>query len=124
MVRLSVRVVDMPTSFDGYGAIQLVHQSKKGCVPGNDGVFVIELNRKADRSGVEQWVGESVYFYGDKRRFLYFAWISQTGQSFRRIKLFLDSIPGLSPEVQAMETVISGRGKDGSPACATVKVIQ
>lgn len=114
----------MPTSFDGYGAIQLVHQSKKGCIQGTDGVFTINLERKVDRKGEEQWFGDSVYFYGDKRRFLYFAWISQYGQSFRRIKLYLDQIEGLNPEIQTLNVEISGRGKDGSPACSTAKIIQ
>lgn len=122
MAKLVVKIADAPAEFGAYGRIRLLHQSKKGFVPAVDGAFELELDHKEDRSGVLQWSGDAVHYHGDKRRFIYFAWVSEFGQSFRRIKLYLDQVPEL--EYGDAEVTIAGRmPKDGSPACSTAKRI-
>lgn len=114
----------MPTECFGMGNIQLVVQTKKGYVSGSDGVFAVILERGTNRKGEEHWIGESVVFHGDGRRFIYLAWLDFRGKMFRRIKLYLDQIPDLSPDSDHLNVTINGRGKDGMPACSTAKIIQ
>ncbi len=121
MVRLHVRFENAPTSFEPYGAIRLVHQSRKEYVEGKANTFALELDRKLDRSGELQWSGDAVHYHGDKRRFIYFAWLSESGKMFRRIKLYLDKIPGL--ESSEVTIRVAGRMKDGSPACSTARIL-
>ena len=40
-------------------------------------------------------MGDAVVFHGDGRRFIYLAWLDARGKMFRRIKLYLEHIPGL-----------------------------
>lgn len=121
MTILTVRVENPPTFFEPYGAIRLVHQSRRGYVEGTAGIFNLELDQKEDRSGKPQWSGDAVHYHSDKRRFIYFAWLSESGKMFRRIKLYLDQIPNLNRH--DMTVTIAGRMKDGSPACSTAKVL-
>jgi Family of unknown function (DUF5990) len=122
MVNLTISVQDIPTECFGFGAIQLVLQTKKEYVMSSNGVFSVQLDRAKNRKGEEHWVGESVVFHGDGRRFIYLAWLDFRGKMFRRIKLYLDQIPGLSPDADSVAVTIRGRGKDGSPACSTAVI--
>ena len=124
MANLTIIVHDMPTECFGMGNIQLVVQTKKGYVSGENGVFSVQLDRAKNRKGEEHWIGESVTFHGDGRRFIYLAWLDFRGKMFRRIKLYLDQIPDLSPDSDHLNVTINGRGKDGMPACSTANIIQ
>ena len=123
MTKLTITVVDLPTSCGEHSGIRLLLQTKKSYVADVDAMFIVELERGKNRKGEEHWVGDAVHFHGDGRRFIYLAWIDNKGQSFRRIKLYLSQIPELTPEAESASVTISGRGKDGSPACATAKII-
>ena len=123
MTKLTITVVDLPTSCGEHSGIRLLLQTKKNYLAGADGVFSVELGWAANRKGEEHWVGDAVHFHGDGRRFIYLAWVDDRGQMFRRIKLYLSQIPDLTPEAESASVTISGRGKDGSPACATAKII-
>jgi hypothetical protein len=124
MVILTITVKDIPTECFGFGAIQLVLQTKKEYVMSLNGVFSVQLDRAKNRKGEEHWVGESVVFHGDGRRFIYFAWLDFRGKMFGRIKLYLDQIPNLNPESDQAGVTISGTGKKGGPAFSTAIVIQ
>ena len=123
MVQLTISVVDRPTTCQGKVGIRLVLQTKKVYVESVDDLFSVELYRAANRKGEEQWVGDSVHFHGDKRRFIYLAWLDSRGQMFRRIKLYLSQIADLVPGAEQVNVTISGQGKDGSPACSTAIVL-
>jgi len=125
MVHLTILVADLPTTCVPYGAIRLKLQKKKGLADPVNGVFVVTLERKLNRKGEEHWAGDDVHFHGDGRRFIYLQWIGQSGQMFRRIKLYLDHIMELDPTKpdQEITVKIHGRGKDGSPACSTAKLV-
>ena len=101
----------------------MVLQTKKGYVEGVGDEFGVELSRAKNRKGEEYWVGEAVTFHGDGRRFIYLAWLDFRGKMFRRIKLYLDQITDLRPDVDSVAVTVSGRGKDGSPACSTAIVL-
>lgn len=123
MTNLTISVQDMPTEFIGMGGIRLVLQTKKEYVMSANEVFSVVLDRAKNRKGEDQWVGDSVVFHGDGRRFIYLAWLDARGKMFRRIKLYLEHIPGLIPGVESVAVTIEGRGKDGSPACSTAIVV-
>lgn len=124
MATLRIKVDDLPTRYEPYGDIRLMLQKKKVLVAAVDGVFVATLERKMNRKGEENWAGDDVHFHGDGRRFIYLQWIGQSGQMFRRIKLYLDQIPGLEPGIESAEVKIAGRmPKDGSPACSTARLV-
>ncbi len=123
MVSLTISVKDCPTSCLGMSGIRLALQTKKGYVESVDEGFLVELSRAKNRKGEEYWVGEAVTFHGDGRRFIYLAWLDFRGKMFRRIKLYLDQISDLSPDADSVAVTISGRGKDGSPACSTAIVL-
>lgn len=123
MVALTISVIDLPTSCIGHSGIRLLLQTKKGYLSATDGVFSVELSRAANRKGEEHWTGDAVHFHGDGRRFIYLAWVDNKGQMFRRIKLYLAQILELTPESESVNATISGRGKDGSPACSTAIVV-
>jgi len=73
-------------------------------------------------------VGEHVRAEGPERRFIYIAIGTQAGDKAspwsRRMKIDIHTIPRALLERAAkggvLEAVIAGRGKDGTPACATV----
>jgi hypothetical protein len=72
-----------------------------------------------------QWTGDAVHHHGDGRRFIYFAWLSPTHggwKMFRRIKLYLSQMSNLG-DASAAQVTISGKGKDGSPACSTAILV-
>ncbi len=123
MVNLTITVKDIPTECFGFGAIQLVLQTKKEFVMSSTGVFSVQLDRAKNRKGEEHWVGESVVFHGDGRRFIYFAWLDFRGKMFGRIKFYLDQISDLSLESDQASVTISGTGNNGGPAFSTVIVI-
>ncbi len=123
MTNLTISVVDIPTECFGFGAIQLVLQTKKEYVMSSTGVFSVQLDRAMNRKGEEHWVGESVVFHGHGRRFIYFAWLDFRGKMFGRIKLYLDQISDLSLESDQASVIISGTGKKGGPAFSTAIVV-
>lgn len=121
---LKIQVADLPTRCEPYGNIRLQLQSKKELRDPVDGVFIATFERKANRKGEVHWAGDDVHFHGDGRRFIYLQWLGESGQMFRRIKLYLDQIPGLEPGVENVEVKIAGRmPKDGSPACSTARLV-
>jgi hypothetical protein len=73
-------------------------------------------------------VGEHVRAEGPERRFIYIAIGKQAGDRAspwdRRMKIDIHTIPNALLDRAAkggvLEGVIAGRGKDGTPACATV----
>lgn len=123
MTELIITVQDMPTECFGMRGIQLALQTKKEHVVSPTGVFSVTLDRAKNLKGEEHWVGDAVHFHGDGRRFIYLAWLDSRGKTFRRIKLYLDQIPDLSPESTNVAVTISGRAKDGGPACATATIL-
>ncbi|MEQ1822667.1 MAG: DUF5990 family protein [Fimbriimonadaceae bacterium] len=120
-VSVSVSLVDLPAEWCGR-PIRLVLQTKKEYL---EPPFQFTIIRKADRKGELQWTGDAVHFHGDGRRFIYFAWLENTYVSwkmFRRIKLYLTQIPNLG-ENPTVQVTLSGKGKDGSPACSTAIIV-
>ena len=87
-------------------------------------MFSVQLDRAKNRKGEDHWVGESVVFHGDGRRFIYLVWLDFRGKMFGRIKLYLDQILDLSPESDQASVTISGTGRKGGPAFSTAIVIQ
>lgn len=77
-----------------------------------------------------KFYGEQVRSEGPERRFVYIAVGKQAGDHAscwaRRMKIDIHGIAqallDAVPEAGHMEGVVSGTGKDGSPACATVAV--
>lgn len=77
-------------------------------------------------------LGPFVRTEGPRRRFVYIAVGGQAGgegQVFsRRAKIDVHEIPtdllALARQGQVLEAVLPGRGKDGTPACATVRPIE
>jgi hypothetical protein len=124
MVNLTITVQDIPTEYEGLTGIRLVLQKKKEYVVSANGVFLVQLDRAKNRKGEELWVGESVVFHGDGRRFIYLAWLNGFGKMFGRIKLYLDQISGLTPESGQASVTITGTNKKGGPAFSTAIVIE
>jgi len=125
MVMIQVAVLDAPKECAPYGAVRLAVQRKDGYDFGHDGVFNVSVVRQPDRKGTLQWKGDAINHHGDGRRFIYLAWLASPDTKptmFRRIKLYLDQIADLN-EGQDVAVQISGRGKDGSPACSTAIII-
>ncbi|HLP00299.1 MAG TPA: DUF5990 family protein [Fimbriimonas sp.] len=123
MTELTITVHDLPTEHMGSPGIRLSLQTKQGLVHSPEGVFTVQLDRAKNRKGEEQWVGDSVNFHGDGRRFIYLVWQDKWGKMFRRLKLYLKQIPDLHPESVSASVTISGRAKDGTPACATATIL-
>ena len=123
MVNLTISIQNIPTECLGMIGIQLVLQTKKEYVMSSSGVFSVQLDRAKNRKGEEHWVGDSVVFHGDGRRFIYFAWLDFRGKMFGRIKLYLDQISDLNPESDQASVTISGTGKKGGPAFSTAIVV-
>ncbi len=112
---LTVEIVDAPARFSVYGEITAVLQ-RKGKPPvlvqSPDRRWEVELELKDGR-----WAGKNVHYNSDGRRFIYFAWLSESGQMFRRIKLHQDQVVGNSARIR-------GTMMDGSPACATAQLVE
>ncbi len=78
-----------------------------------------------------KFFGEQVRSEGPERRFVYVAVGSQAGQHVcewsRRIKIDIHDIPQALLDAAARGGVLEGRfngtGKDGTPACATIRPI-
>jgi hypothetical protein len=76
-----------------------------------------------------KFYGEQVRSEGPERRFVYIAVGSQAGQHVcdwsRRMKIDIHDIPQALLDKAAKGAVLEGRlngtGKDGTPACATIK---
>jgi hypothetical protein len=79
-----------------------------------------------------KFFGEQVRSEGPERRFVYIAVGSQAGQHVcewsRRMKIDIHDIPQALLDKAAKSAVLEGRlngtGKDGTPACATIKPIE
>lgn len=113
-MKLRVELVGAPSEFGEHGKVRLVWQSRVrpvGYVPSENLTWDIPLELKDGR-----WTGTSIGRNSDGRRFLYFAWLNQFGQMFRRIKLYQDQVSGDSIR-------LSGTMPDGSPACSTARVM-
>ncbi|HWD38308.1 MAG TPA: DUF5990 family protein [Fimbriimonas sp.] len=111
---IRVKICDCPGSFDGREGIRVAFQSqirppRHEFSANNE--WEIRVNVKDGK-----WTGYNVGRNGDGRRFIYFAWADRNGTMFRRIKLYQDQVQGDSVR-------LSGRMKDGSPACSTAIVL-
>lgn len=94
---------------------------------GADLAFTFSIRIAASASGL-RFLGDFVRREGPLRRFVYLAIGKHAGDAMspwdRRMKLDVHTIPPALVEAAArggmIEGVVCGRGKDGSPACATV----
>lgn len=122
VVRLIIVVRNRPTTCGEFNDVRLALACGDGFDFGDGESFQTELSASTDRAGNLHWKGPAVVYHGDKRRFIYLNWFGESGgktQSFRRIKLFLDLIPGLTYETAGDVIVeIPSRQPDGSPKCA------
>jgi hypothetical protein len=115
MPTITVEICGAPAAFDCYGQIRVVWQSRIRPPAWNsspNNTWTIEL---AEKDG--KWSGPAIGRNSDGRRFLYFAWISASGQMFRRIKLYQDQCT--RPAVR-----LCGSMTDGSPACSTARILE
>ncbi len=126
MVRLRIWLEDAPTACGDYTRVQPFLQTKKQMIPaaeqaGADVAFDVTFDLV---EGVPK--GEAIYYYGDKRRFIYIAWRGSLNGAmpamFRRIKLYADQLPPLV-DGTSLEVRIAGRDAKGMPACSTAKVL-
>lgn len=128
MHRLRVRVVDPPATFGEYGEIVLENQTKKRLIPGEnrgrDLVFEIRFEMREANDGVVKPFGEAIYRYGDGRSFIYLRWrrVEVPDESFRRIKLYFDQLPGWPELAPVTEVSIFGADKKGEPSCSTARI--
>lgn len=112
---MRIEVVDLPDTFEHYGRIRLAWQNRVRPPEhqfSETNTWEIEVPIKDGK-----WGGPSVGRNPDGRRFLYFAWVGASGERFRRIKLYQD-------QVQGSWARLSGRMKDGTPACSTAIVLE
>ena len=131
MTLIQIYVVDAPTSFAPWDAIELVLSTKDGifaaaAAEGADLRFDVSVEVRPDKSGTLQGWGPAVNRQPDGRRFIYLAWLGTTGGErtmFRRLKVFLDTV-SLFPGHETVY-VIHVKGKDprGGPACASATVV-
>jgi hypothetical protein len=115
MPTITVEICGAPKEFADYGNIRVVWQSRirpPAWTPSTNNTWTIEV---AERNG--KWSGPAVGRNSDGRRFLYFAWVSEAGQSFRRIKLYQE-------QCNSSIVRVSGTMKDGSPACSTARLLE
>ena len=132
MTLIHIHVVDAPTSFAPWDAIELVLSTKDGIFPaaatdGSNLRFEVPVEVRPDKSGTLQGWGPAVNRQPDGRRFIYLAWLGTTGGErtmFRRLKVFLDTV-SLFPGHETVY-VIHVKGKDprGGPACASATVVR
>jgi len=127
---LHIRLVDPPTAWAEHPHIVSVLLLRDGgayrSIPSADHSWEVTLDTKVDRSGETQWTGPAVVHHGDGRRFIYLGWISDPDGAhhmFRRLKIYLSSIPGLTFESDRATAKVVARGADGSPACATARLV-
>jgi hypothetical protein len=133
-INLRIILVNPPTGVDfavqkGRGRIYEPMQKQRSA--GKDLVFVFAVNVKGDRkSAVPQFFGPVVQG-PPANRFIYIDIGTLAGQDdscwSRRMKIPLRGISWdmidwlMSNPKSALEASVPGTGKDGSPACATVK---
>jgi hypothetical protein len=138
-LRLYVRLVDLPPSQCGeYQQVQPGIQHKKEVKPGArqpDGSIRFTCEVRVERNvktGALNFLGPYV-FGKPEERFLYISWSGVKNGSremFRRMKIQLQSITAsqltevLGQPDAYLEVAVSGRAKDGGPACATVPLME
>jgi hypothetical protein len=123
---LRIVVLQPPADFGEYRDLELVMQNKAGSSGPRrleDGSleFVACFEMKTDRSGVLEAVGPEIVRQGDGQRFIYLQWWGVRGgsrETFRRIKVFLDQVPGFPGAGEDLEVRVLGVDKRGTPACA------
>lgn len=101
-----------------------------GAVIAGEGPLSFDVPVRLSDDG--RMLGPFVRTEGPRRRFVYIAVGGQAGgegQVFsRRAKIDVHEIPtdllALARQGQVLEAVLPGRGKDGTPACATVRPIE
>lgn len=133
-----IRVIGLPSNtFEVYSHIKLGIQRGKAEVLGpakrdrHEAAFSFEVRVKpASRSRSIKFLG--AYIQGRSHdRFVYLSWSGITAgkrKMFRRIKVSLNSITGVQVQRAIaggcrLEVRISGIGRDGGPACATVPLL-
>lgn len=90
--------------------------------------FAIEVRAKVTDDGI-RWLGEHIRREGPERRFVYIAIGKLAGDAAspweRRMKIDVHTIGtehvAAAARGKVVEVVVSGRGADGAPACATVR---
>lgn len=136
-VRLRLICGPLPAASCGiYTGIRLTQQLGGNHVPGEerpDGSLVFDCEVRARRDDGEDapnFVGEAVS--GPRGgRFLYLAWFGVgelEEERFRRMKIPLgsitwDQVAACVRESKLLEARVSGIGRDGLPACATVPLL-
>lgn len=114
MIKLTIEIIDAPTSWVGMHGIRVVFQSRirpDEHLDSPNNTWNIDIPVKDGK-----WTGSFVGRNSDGRRFMYFAWLDVNGRRFRRIKLYQDQAVGESVRIQ-------GTMKDGSPACSTARIL-
>ena len=138
IVPCRIRVIGLPSNtFEVYSHIKLGIQRGKDEVLGpakldhHEAVFSFEVRVKpGSRSRSINFLGP--YIQGPSHdRFVYLSWSGVTAgkrKMFRRIKVSLNSITGVQVQRAVdggfrLEVRISGIGRDGGPACASVPLL-
>lgn len=120
---LRVVLVDPPTAWADYDAIEPRLETKDGSEPGaREGANVCFETRYRSEPTVS---GPAFRRENDGRRFVYVGWYGTKGgtvERFRRLKVHLETVPDLAKdcEVHAAGKML----KDGSPACATATILE
>lgn len=119
---LRVVLSGIPSEFDGMTDLEPRLEEKDASRPGErDGNGNIAFET---RYAYEPKLrGPALKREKDGRYFVYVGWYGTKDgvrTRFRRLKVHLDQVPYL---VWDCEVVVAGRGKDGSPACATALVL-
>lgn len=118
---LRVVLVDPPTEFDGMADVEPFVEEKARNVPGERrGSDVVFETRYSE---IPPMGGPAIRREKDGRWFVYVAWYGTkegVWTRFRRLKVHLDRVPEL---IHDCEVTVAGRGRDGSPACATATIL-
>lgn len=101
-----------------------------GAVIAGEGPLSFDVPIRLSDDG--RMLGPFVRTEGPTRRFVYIAVGGQAGDGdrvfSRRAKIDVHDIPAgllaLARQGQVLEAVLPGRGKDGAPACATVRLME
>ena len=118
---LRVVLTDIPTEFDGMTDLRPMLQEGEDSIPGvRDGErnLVFETRYAYE----PRFRGPALKKEKDGRPFVYIGWFgTRDGERirFRRLKVHLDRVN----IAWDCEVVVAGRGKDGSPACATATLL-
>lgn len=136
-LRLRVTCAEMPPDrFHEYDAVQLGIQQKEAIHPGvlrGDGALCFECPVRARRdpaTGLPNFLGPFVH--GPRgARFLYLTWTGRRSgerEMFRRMKIHLsgiswEEVTEAAASGVALEARVSGTGRDGGPACASVPLL-